>query len=94
MVAFSGSLQDLVNGSGWHSFLRPSLPALILTSQEYWGLLEVGGGGGGLVRGIVVWWPPPPSEVVGLVSQMYIMDGIFVWQIREKTIGLAISRSW
>jgi hypothetical protein len=47
----------------------------------------MGGGGGGLVGGIVVWWPPPPPKVVGLVSRMYKMDGIFVWQIRVKTLG-------
>jgi hypothetical protein len=93
MVVVSGSLQDLVNGSGRHSFSCPSLPALILTTQEDWDLLEVGGGGGGLISGIVVWLPPPPSEVVGFVSRMYMMDGIFVWQIRVKTVGSAIGRS-
>jgi hypothetical protein len=53
----------------------------------------MGGGDGGLIGGIAMWWPPPPPEVVGLVSQMYKIDGIFVWQIRVKTLGLAIGWS-
>jgi hypothetical protein len=53
----------------------------------------MGGGDGGLIGGIAMWWPPPPPEVVGLVSRMYKIDGIFMWQIWVKTLGSAIGRS-
>jgi hypothetical protein len=52
---------------------------------------ELGGGSGGLIGGIVAWWRLAPSEEVFLAGLMYkLLDGVFVWQIRVKTLGFGL----
>jgi hypothetical protein len=44
-----------------------------------------------LVGKLVAWRPPPPWEFTGLVILMYkMLDGVFMWQIRVKTLGFRL----